>query len=111
MSTQDGETDMKPDVKSKLDERIEVAVKTQDGTEIKFRMKMHQKFEKVFASFEERLGVTKGIYSSRSLRYCLRETRLRPENSPNDLELDEDDMECLPIDAFVAQVRVKSMSS
>ncbi|KAG9025251.1 hypothetical protein FRB95_010371 [Tulasnella sp. JGI-2019a] len=53
MSSQSPEADVKPDIKPKVDERIEVAVTHQgDGTEIKFRMKMHQKFEKVFTSYE-----------------------------------------------------------
>ncbi|KAG8985182.1 hypothetical protein FRB94_011068 [Tulasnella sp. JGI-2019a] len=64
MSSQSPEADVKPDIKPKVDERIEVAVTHQgDGTEIKFRMKMHQKFEKVFTSYEERIGVTRGELS------------------------------------------------
>mmetsp|Transcript_10612 Transcript_10612/g.13189 ORF Transcript_10612/g.13189 Transcript_10612/m.13189 type:complete len:195 (+) Transcript_10612:77-661(+) len=80
--------DKKPETKG---ETLSVCIRDQTGEETFFKVKKTTKLEKVFNAYAERKGV-----NSSSLRFLLDGVRVRPEQTPTELDMeDNDQLDCM----------------
>ncbi|CAM9689934.1 unnamed protein product [Chrysoparadoxa australica] len=92
--------DRKPDPAASQDgdtknNTITVRVRDQTGEETFFKVKKVTRMEKVFATYASRKGVSK-----EALRFLLDGDRINPEQTPDELGLEDQDM----IDCVLEQV-------
>jgi len=74
---------------------IEIAIKSQDNSEVKFRVKSHTPFQKVFNAWGKKKGVDSKLY-----RFLDPEgRRIKPEESPAQVGVEDGDT----IDAMINQ--------
>mmetsp|Transcript_26864 Transcript_26864/g.43229 ORF Transcript_26864/g.43229 Transcript_26864/m.43229 type:complete len:104 (+) Transcript_26864:364-675(+) len=70
---------------------ITIRVKEQAGEETYFKVKKTTKMSKVFDAFAQRKGVSRG-----ALRFLLDGDRIKDDQTPEDLDLDQNDqIDCL----------------
>ncbi|OYV74992.1 MAG: hypothetical protein B7Z66_14530 [Chromatiales bacterium 21-64-14] len=76
-------------------QNVNVIVRDQTGGEIHFKLKMHTKFGKVFASYCAKKGV-----DVNSMKFLFDGDRINEEKTPMDLEMTDGDV----VDAVVEQI-------
>ena len=75
-------------------EHLSLKVKSQDGNEVYFKVKKTTAFAKVMNAYCKKVGA-----DMESVRFLFDGQRLRPEQTPADLEMEDED----EIDAMVSQ--------
>ena len=75
-------------------EHLSLKVKSQDGNEVFFKVKKTTTFSKVMHAYCKKVGT-----DIESVRFLFDGTRLRPEQTPADLDMEDED----EIDAMVQQ--------
>lgn len=74
---------------------IEISIKSQDNSEVKFRVKTHTPFQKVFNAWGKKKGVDSKLY-----RFLGPEGgRIKPEDNPSQVGIEDGDT----IDAMINQ--------
>jgi len=86
----------KPEPSSEKPNIISLTVKAQDGSETTFRLKRHNKLGKLIKSYCQANSVS----DPRSIRFLFDGTRINDEDTPETLEMENDDR----IDVMVEQL-------
>ena len=89
----DANADVKPDVKPES-KHLEIKVTGQDGNEVNFKIKSTAPLKKLMETYCDRQGK-----SMNAIRFMFDGQRIRPEQSPADLEMENGDS----IDALLEQ--------
>ena len=75
-------------------EHLNLKVKSQDGNEVYFKVKKTTQFSKVMSAYCKKVGT-----DLESVRFLFEGQRLRPDQTPADLDMEDED----EIDAMVQQ--------
>jgi len=78
----------------KQPDHLNLKVKSQDGNEVYFKVKRTTQFSKVMSAYCKKVGAEQD-----SVRFLFDGTRIRPDQTPGDLEMEDED----EIDAMVTQ--------
>jgi len=78
----------------KSSDHLNLKVKSQDGNEIYFKVKKTTQFRKVMTAYCRKVGADQD-----SVRFLFDGTRIRPDQTPAELEMEDED----EIDAMVSQ--------
>jgi len=78
----------------KSSDHLNLKVKSQDGNEIYFKVKKTTQFRKVMIAYCRKVGADQD-----SVRFLFDGTRIRPDQTPQELEMEDED----EIDAMVSQ--------
>ncbi|KAG0145876.1 hypothetical protein CROQUDRAFT_93342 [Cronartium quercuum f. sp. fusiforme G11] len=89
---------MSDNEQSQAPEHINIKVLARGGGEVIFKVKPTIKFEKLINAYAERAGHVKD-----SVRFIFDGARVKPQDTPQDLEMGDDDT----IDAVIEQVRCR----
>eukprot|EP00804_Cyclotella_cryptica_P021510 CCRYP_005824-RC/>CCRYP_005824-RC protein AED:0.33 eAED:0.33 QI:87/1/1/1/0.25/0.2/5/301/95 len=85
----DDNNDVKPEGEGS--EQLTIRVKDQNGEELFFKVKRNTKMSKIFNAYATRKGV-----QSSAIRFLLDGERVRPDDTPKMLELeDQDQIDCV----------------
>lgn len=80
---------------NKPTDHLNLKVKSQDGNEVYFKVKRTTQFSKVMSAYCKKVGA-----EQESVRFLFDGTRIRPDQTPGDLDMEDED----EIDAMVTQV-------